>query len=387
MAMASTVTAQEVPSGISTPTADVVGIAFVHQYYHILHQSPDLVHRFYHDDSKLGRPEGNGVMGITSTMQAINEKILALGYGEFIAEITTVDAQDSHNGGVLVLVTGQLTGKDKVKQKFTQSFFLAPQDKGYFVLNDVFRYIDEAKHESGNPEPVNNTEASLTPEQDPSPALENHIVEQLSVTPEEVNGPEAYNPSENGVGSIEEEEEPVAEVVDAIPDDSQMVDDSTSKIEEVPKKSYASIVKFMKENAVPSSTPTHSPVKSAVKSHEQLGTAAPPIAPAPVSDVQTSNNNITENGNYQEAEAAGPSIYVKGLPLNATPSMLENEFKRFGPIKSGGIQVRSQKVNVNPFLSGLNVMAYLINMSYIFLYRDSVLVLWNLKLQVQHKVP
>ncbi|GMI73969.1 hypothetical protein like AT3G25150 [Hibiscus trionum] len=334
--MASTVTAQQVPSGITTPTADVVGNAFVHQYYHVLHQSPELVHRFYHDVSKLVRPEGNGVTSITSTMQAINDKILSLGYGEFTAEITTVDAQDSHNGGVLVLVTGHLTGKDKVKQKFTQSFFLAPQDKGYFVLNDVFRFIDEAKHDSWSQDPVNNTEASLTPEQDPSPAPENHNVEQLSASPEEANEPETYNSSEN---SVEEEEAPVAEVVDEIPDDSQMVDDSNSKIEEVPKKSYASIVKFMKENALPSSTPTHSPVKTAVKSHEQLGTDAP----APVSDIQTSNINITENGNNQDAEAEGPSIYVKGLPLSATPSMLENEFKRFGLIKNGGIQVRSQK--------------------------------------------
>ena len=97
--------------------------------------------------------------------QAINVKILSLGYGEFIAEITTVDAQDSHNGGVLVLVTGYLTGKDKVKRKFTQSFFLAPQDKGYFVLNDVFRYVDEVKHQSGSQDPVNDIEASLNPKQ------------------------------------------------------------------------------------------------------------------------------------------------------------------------------------------------------------------------------
>ncbi|XWS31241.1 hypothetical protein CRYUN_Cryun23aG0060700 [Craigia yunnanensis] len=336
-------TEQEVPAGITAPTADVVGNAFVHQYYLILHQSPALVHRFYHDSSKLGRPEENGVMSITTTMQAINEKILSLDYGEFTAEITTVDAQDSHNGGVLVLVTGYLTGKDKVKQKFTQSFFLAPQDKGYFVLNDVFRYLDDAKHQSGSQDPVNNTEASLTPVQDPSPAPENHI-EQLAALPEEANGLEVYNPSENGDCSIEEEEAPVAEVVDEIPDDSQMVADSNSKIEEVPKKSYASILKVMKENAVPLSVPTHSPVKSAVKSQdEQPGTAAAPIAPPPFSDAQISSNNVMENENNQDLEAEGHSIYIKGLPLNATPSMLENEFKKFGPIKSDGIQVRSQK--------------------------------------------
>lgn len=40
-------------------------------------------------------------------------------------------------------MTGCLTGKDKLRKKFAQSFFLAPQAKGYFVLNDVFRYIDD----------------------------------------------------------------------------------------------------------------------------------------------------------------------------------------------------------------------------------------------------
>lgn len=54
-----------------------------------------------------------------------------------------MDAQESYGGGVIVLVTGFMTGKDDIKQKFTQSFFLAPQEKGYFVLNDVFRYVDE----------------------------------------------------------------------------------------------------------------------------------------------------------------------------------------------------------------------------------------------------
>lgn len=58
----------------------------------------------------------------------------------------------------------------------------------------------------------------------------------------------------------------------------------------------------MKENGVPLSVPTHSPVKSAVKSHEQPGTAAPPIPPAPATDTQISRINVTENGNSQDVE-------------------------------------------------------------------------------------
>lgn len=41
-----------------------VGNAFVHQYYNILHQSPELVYRFYQEASCLGRPAGTGADGM-----------------------------------------------------------------------------------------------------------------------------------------------------------------------------------------------------------------------------------------------------------------------------------------------------------------------------------
>ena len=75
--------------------------------------------------------------------QGIKDKILSFDYKEYKAEIKTADAQKSFKGGVTVLVTGCLTGKDNLKRKFAQSFFLAPQDNGYFVLNDVFRYVED----------------------------------------------------------------------------------------------------------------------------------------------------------------------------------------------------------------------------------------------------
>ena len=57
--------------------------------------------------------------------------------------------------------------------------------------------------------------------------------------PIEVNEEEVLNPSpsNNGEVSVVEEEVPVAEVVDEVPDDSLMAVESNSKIEEVPKKS------------------------------------------------------------------------------------------------------------------------------------------------------
>nr|GMD30835.1 putative G3BP-like protein isoform X1 [Ipomoea batatas]GMD39014.1 putative G3BP-like protein isoform X1 [Ipomoea batatas] len=139
----------------TVPSAQIVGNAFVEQYYHILHHSPELVYKFYQDSSILSRQDPNGVISSVTTMQAINEKILSLDSKNSKAEIKTADAQDSHQAGVILLVTGCLTGRDNVRKKFTQTFFLAPQEKGYFVLNDIFRYIEENEAVENISEPVN----------------------------------------------------------------------------------------------------------------------------------------------------------------------------------------------------------------------------------------
>jgi hypothetical protein len=71
--------------------------------------------------------------------QDIKEQLVSADFADCLIEIETVDAQPSHVDGVLILVAGYFT-TDAVKQKFTQSFFLAPQEnRGYYVLNDMFR--------------------------------------------------------------------------------------------------------------------------------------------------------------------------------------------------------------------------------------------------------
>lgn len=46
-----------------------IGSAFVQQYYHILHQSPESVYKFYQDTSMLSRSDADGVMTSVTTMQ------------------------------------------------------------------------------------------------------------------------------------------------------------------------------------------------------------------------------------------------------------------------------------------------------------------------------
>ncbi|XP_019178704.1 PREDICTED: putative G3BP-like protein isoform X8 [Ipomoea nil] len=318
-------------------SAQVVGNAFVQQYYHILHHSPELVYRFYQDTSKLGRPEEDGSMSITTTMQEINDKIVSLKYSDFSAEIKSVDSQESFNGGVSVLVTGYLTGKDNMIRNFSQSFFLAPQDRGYFVLNDMLRYVEFANQDNTIHAPVADTVVPVTVEQDPPSVQENLILEESTPSVEEVNGEEVLNPPENGDVPVVEEEEPVAEVVNEPQEVSQMVVESNTKIEEVPKKSYAKIVSELKESAATFSLPAPAIRKPVVKNAEKVNQPS-----AVAADILDSSAPV-DNVNNQEEEADGYSIYIKGLPLSATVSLLAEEFKKFGPIKDGGIQVRSNR--------------------------------------------
>lgn len=55
-----------------------VGNAFVNQYYNVLHQSPQVVHRFYTDASKLTRAEA-GADGVVDTVASQSVRILPLG--------------------------------------------------------------------------------------------------------------------------------------------------------------------------------------------------------------------------------------------------------------------------------------------------------------------
>ncbi|XP_059660091.1 nuclear transport factor 2-like [Cornus florida] len=249
-------------------SAQIVGNAFAQQYYRTLRKSPGLVYRFYQDISMVGRPEDNGTISITTTMNNINEKILSLNYDKYRTAITSVDAQESFDGGVHVLVTGYMVWTDDLIRHFAQTFFLAPQEKGYIVLNDMLRYVEDINHHDGSPGSTNFHKKKKRKKKRKkvlvqlviwrllSPlSRENQISEQTIVLAEEVNGEEVYNSSNHGEVLAVEDEMPVPEVVNEVQGDSRMVVESNSKVEELPQKSHASIVMVRKEGTATFSSP------------------------------------------------------------------------------------------------------------------------------------
>lgn len=330
------------------PSAQVVGNAFVEQYYQIQHRSPESVYRFYQDSSVLSRPDSNGVMSTVTTMKNINDMICSLDYKNYKAEIKTADAQESFKDGVIVLVTGCLTGKDNLRRKFTQTFFLAPQDNGYFVLNDVFRYVEENETDTVS-EMINGTEdvqsEVLIADPEPTHVVDPPNLDQAGSYAEVQHVEEKSNDSLEDGRQVGDEREIVVEAESHFNEDQNPANTESANFvaqEDAPKKSYASIVSSQTKKGttkiyVPTNTSRMAPPK-AVK--QPVAAVAQTAAPEASNPTAPSGINVAET-NDTEDEAEGHSIYVRNLPLDVTVAQLEAEFKKYGPIKQGGVQVRS----------------------------------------------
>lgn len=342
-----------VQQGIAlVPNPQMVGNAFVTQYYNVLNISPQMVHKFYQDRSSLGRPDANGQMITVTTMEGINEQIMSLDYSGFKSVIKAVDSQESYNNGILVLVTGSLTFKNSGARTFTQSFFLAPQEKGYFVLNDIFRYVDEEPEQpkqnlallNGN---VDHATEAPAPEPvvESEPVAENGVIEQPMTVVEELVVEEHNHMQKREIpdGSADKKESAIDRLPAAVQEEGPPARETSVVIQDAPKKSYASIVKVMKENAALSVAVQKPSLAKAVPSAERQATSSSPPKASANEPSSSTAVDMTDNSVSPEAEGNACSIYIKHLPGNVTPVQVEEEFKKFGAIKQNGVQVRSKQ--------------------------------------------
>lgn len=79
--------------------------------------------------------EGQQLMGRAKIM----EKLQGLTFQKIQHIITAVDAQPTFDGGVLVVVLGQLKTDDDPPHSFNQLFILKPSGDSFYVEHDVFR--------------------------------------------------------------------------------------------------------------------------------------------------------------------------------------------------------------------------------------------------------
>eukprot|EP00249_Psilotum_nudum_P022945 c28700_g1_i1 orf=614-2155(-) len=344
------------------PTASVVGNAFVNQYYNVLHQSPSVVHRFYTDASRLSRAEAgpNGIVDTVAGQAEIHEKVLSLDYGDIRAEIKTVDSQESLDGSVLVMVTGALFSQSRMKRNFVQTFFLAPQEKGYFVLNDMFRYLDDdlqsiqsvtqiQSMSNGLPDSVRPAQTPAADDQGVEPDPSEHESRDYDQpASEEDISPDVHYDQPDQV-EVSEIKEVVGEVPLAPQDVPTPVPAAEEVTGELPKKSYASILRVPKDMSAASVVATQSVQVKVTHVHaDRFISQSAPAAPAVESTAGAGStaDNLDETPQVVDGEGDGCSVYVKNLPHQITLSELEVEFGKFGQIKPGGTNLRNQKLGV-----------------------------------------
>src|SRR5256714_13263720 len=60
--------------------------------------------------------------------------------------VLNVDSQASFEN-IVVQVIGEMSNKSEPHHRFVQTFVLATQQNGYYVLNDIFRYLNDDEDE------------------------------------------------------------------------------------------------------------------------------------------------------------------------------------------------------------------------------------------------
>ncbi|UZP43849.1 hypothetical protein NXS19_011661 [Fusarium pseudograminearum] len=195
-------------SANSNLSKDEVGWYFVEQYYTTLSKSPEKLHLFYGKRSQFVYGREAELSTVSVGRQLIQERIKELDFQDCKVRVSNVDSQASFEN-IVIQVIGETSNKGAEPRKFVQTFVLAQQPSGYFVLNDILRYIDEEAE----------AEATTATEEAPEKAAE-----EIAVPAAEEAAPPAEPEAPQSEKEEAQEEAPVQ------PLDPEVVD---HKLEEV----------------------------------------------------------------------------------------------------------------------------------------------------------
>lgn len=282
---------------------DEVGWYFVEQYYTTLSKSPDRIHLFYNKRSQFVSGIEAEVANVSVGRQAIQDRIKQLEFQDTKVRVSNVDSQASSDG-IVIQVIGELSNKAAEPKKFVQTFVLAQQPTGYFVLNDMMRYINEednteAADAPADQEPAAEEPSAVEPEkEEPAAAAaapvasETGVVDPAAVEQklEETQTTKDTPDINGGEAEVAEEAETPAIVVEQV--------DAEATARELAEEDASSTEKPQD----PAPTPLEKPAAPAVE----------PVAPIPTGPPKPMT------WASRAAAAAGPRPVVP-LPQTATP--------------------------------------------------------------------
>jgi len=307
-----------------------VGWQFVPQYYTYMNKQPNRLHCFYTKNSTfIHGTEGEDVKPCYGQHE-IHNKILSIGFTDCKVFINSVDAQSSVGGGIIIQVIGEMSNNAEAWRKFAQTFFLAEQPNGYFVLNDIFRYlkeeaVDTEEFDGETAVPAPEEAAPFTAPTAVAEAAPETVVAESVTTQPTIVEPEPEQPKVNGISHVEPtpaepEPQPAAEPAAAEP-----VREPTPVPEEEPAPVEVPAPQEPAETpAAPAPAPAAQPAPVA-----QPAAAAPPpqpqAPPAPKTwaNLAAANSNKWGNAVAQEAKGVSAAAAAAASPVASgatTPS-------------------------------------------------------------------
>ncbi|KAI1469538.1 uncharacterized protein F4812DRAFT_423514 [Daldinia caldariorum] len=296
---------------------DEVAWFFVEQYYTTLSKNPEKLHLFYGKRSQFVYGLEAEVANVSVGRQNIQERIKQLDFQDCKVRVSNVDSQASYDN-IVIQVIGETSNKAGDPKKFVQTFVLAGQPSGYFVLNDILRYIDE----EGDEEP-----AETAQEEQAEPAAQ--AIPAAKEEPETQPAAPVEQPSSLDAGVVEKK----LEEVSAAPEESapingdvpaEAVANETPAAPEPAKESESKAApdaeeiaqEIAEEDAKEPEKPADPKPAPAQARQPQANTTAAPAAPAAPAPAQPAKPMTWAS---RVAAGAGPRPVVP-LPKAATPA-------------------------------------------------------------------
>uniref|UniRef100_A0A3Q3FAN1 GTPase activating protein (SH3 domain) binding protein 1 n=1 Tax=Labrus bergylta TaxID=56723 RepID=A0A3Q3FAN1_9LABR len=280
------------------PSAQLVGREFVRQYYTLLNQAPDYLHRFYGKNSSYvhGGMDNNGKpVEAVYGQSEIHKRVMALSFRDCHTKIRHVDAHATLNEGVVVQVMGELSNNMQPMRKFMQTFVLAPEGtvaNKFYVHNDVFRYQDEVFADSDSEPPEESEdEVEEIEERVPSP----------DVAPEESAA--FYDPAVCSEPTVPGDEEEAAAA-------------SPEPEPEVEKEVEAAVVELKQESMIETQTDSNTTDDQTEKSPA----AAPPTVEPVTMPAESTPAAPEENRPFSWASVTSKNLPPSGaVPVSGMP--------------------------------------------------------------------
>ncbi|WYZ40185.1 hypothetical protein EsH8_IV_000526 [Colletotrichum jinshuiense] len=310
-----TATNDAASAGNNNLSKDEVGWYFVEQYYTTLSKNPDKLHLFYGKRSQFVYGMEAEVANVSVGRQAIQERIKSLDFQNSKVRITNVDSQASFDN-IVIQVIGESSIKSAEPKKFVQTFVLAPQPSGYFVVNDILRYINDEDEEEAVAEPEAAPEEQAAPEEVvEAPAQAEPEQPKVEQTPEEATGPaidaEVVDKRLEEVSAASQEVASSNGDVEAAPA-AEPAKEPEAKVEEPAADPEATAQEIAEEDikeAEKPADPSPTPVAPAKVAAAEAEKPTPAPAPVPMKPMSWAS---------RAAAAVGPKPAVP-LPKTATP--------------------------------------------------------------------